>query len=37
MTRFLSEDFLLESPVAADLYHQYACPSSTITATSRRS
>jgi glucuronate isomerase len=24
MTRFLSEDFLLESPVAADLYHQYA-------------
>ena len=24
MTRFLSEDFLLESPVAADLYHRYA-------------
>jgi glucuronate isomerase len=24
MTRFLSEDFLLESPVAVDLYHRYA-------------
>jgi glucuronate isomerase len=24
MTPFLSEDFLLESPVAADLYHRYA-------------
>ena len=24
MTTFLSEDFLLESPVAADLYHRYA-------------
>jgi glucuronate isomerase len=24
VTRFLSEDFLLESPVAADLYHRYA-------------
>jgi glucuronate isomerase len=24
MTKFLSEDFLLESPVAVDLYHRYA-------------
>jgi glucuronate isomerase len=24
MTRFLSEDFLLENPVAVDLYHRYA-------------